>query len=351
MPKCVGSVERGLLVARQRSVLGLDIGTYSIKAVELTGSGDEVTVTGVGWERIPAPDMVEETIHAVLANNDLKAKNVVSSVSGRSVIVRHVTMMQMPPEELRQAVKYEADKYIPYDVEDVQLDCQELGPADDSGNQVRVLLVAAKRQLIEEHIAVLKNVGLHPCMIDVDLFALHNAFELCNLRAELASEGEAVALVDIGASKTSICIQKSMAECFTREVYTAGNAMTDAVAKRFGEESTVVESMKEDPGEAMSSMRDAMLPVIDDLASEVRLSFDYYENQFEQTVSRVYISGGSVMFSGITEALADVFELETSRFMPFETLDVSANDDVILQEKASDMVVALGLASRLRNMR
>ncbi|MBN2713369.1 MAG: type IV pilus assembly protein PilM [Planctomycetes bacterium] len=337
-------------MARQRSILGLDVGTYSVKAVELTGIGDDVRVTGLGWERIPSPDMVEDTIHAVLANNNLRARRVVTSVSGRSVIVRHVTMMPMPPEELRQAVRYEADKYIPYDVDDVQLDCQQLGPADEAGSQIRVLLVAAKRQLIEEHIGMLKRVDLQPAMIDVDLFALANAFELCNARAELAAEGEAVALVDIGASKTSICVMKGMADCFTREVYTAGNAMTDAVAKRFGESPTAVEGMKEDPGEAISSMSDAMLPVIDDLGSEVRLSFDYYENQFEQTVSKVYVSGGSIMFPPMLDALKNSFELETNRFNPFETVNVEVADDVIIHEKASDMVVAFGLASRLRGM-
>lgn len=337
-------------MARQRSILGLDIGTYSVKAVELTGSGDDVQVTGVGWERIPSPDMVEDTIHAVIANNGLRARRVVTSVSGRSVIVRHVTMMPMPDDELRQAVRYEADKYIPYDVEDVQLDCQQLGPADEGGSQIRVLLVAAKRQLIEEHIAMLQNVGLQPATIDVDLFALANAYELCNAKAEMSAEGEAVALVDIGASKTSICILKGTSECFTREVYTAGNAMTDAVAKRFGETPTSVEGMKEDPGDAINSMSDAMIPVIDDLGSEVRLSFDYYENQYEQTVSRAYLSGGSIMFPGLCEALGNAFEVETHKFSAFETLNVGVMDDVVIHEKASDMVVALGLASRIRGM-
>ncbi len=336
-------------MARQRTVLGLDIGSYSVKAVELTGTNDNFTVTGVGWERIPSPDLIEDTVHAVLANNNLKTKNVITSVSGRSVIVRHVVMPKMEQEELRQAIRYEADKYIPYDVDDVQLDCQMLGPVA-GGEQNRVLLVAAKRQLIEDHLAMLKRVGFVPCMIDVDLFAIANAFEACNLRAELAAEGEAVALVDVGASKTSICIQKGASEYFTREVYTAGNAMTDAVAKRFGEEPTVVETMKEDPGEAMASMKDAMLPVIDDLGGEVRLSFDYYESQFEQTVSRVYLSGGTIMFPGLIEGMGQALDVETRRFMPFETLELAVNDDVIMQEKASDMVVALGLASRLRGM-
>ena len=211
-------------MAREQTYLGLDIGTYSIKAVEITGSGDDYRVTGAGWERIPAPDMVEDTIKAVIADNGFNTRNVVTSVSGRSVIVRYVNMMAMEPEELRNAVQYESDKYIPYEVEDVQLDCQQLGPAEDGSNQVRVLLVAAKSQLIQSHIGLLKSVGLQPSIVDVDIFAIENAFEMCNQRAELAGEGEAVALVDVGASKTSICIMKGMSasESFTREVCTGG---------------------------------------------------------------------------------------------------------------------------------
>ncbi|MCX7934023.1 MAG: pilus assembly protein PilM, partial [Planctomycetota bacterium] len=212
------------------------------------------------------------------------------------------------------------------------------------------LLVAAKKQVIEEHLEILRKVGVHPNIIDVDLFALANVFEMCNSRGELAAEGEAVAMVDIGASKTSICILKNTAECFTREVYNAGNAMTDAIAKRFGEEPTVVETMKEDPGDALPSMRDAIMPVLEDLANEVRLSFDYYENQYERKVSRVYLSGGGVLLPGTVEALQRIFEVETKRFSPFDFVPTAVADDTLLRERGSDLVVALGLASRLRRM-
>jgi type IV pilus assembly protein PilM len=337
-------------VARQRSILGLDIGTFSVKAVELSGVGDNLAVTGVGWEKIPGPEYVEDTIHAVIANNNLRARRVVTSVSGRSVIVRLVNTQDLPDAELRQAVRYEADKYIPFDVDDVQIDAQRLGAAAGEGGQIQVLLVAAKRQLIEEHITLLQSVGLSPAVIDVDLFALANAFEFCNRHGELGSEGDGIALVDVGASKTTITITRGMENCFTREVYTAGNALTDAVARRFGADPGEVELMKEDPGEARHGMEEAMMPVLEDLGSEIRLSFDYYENQFEQTVNRVYLSGGTIRFPGLVEALGQILEVEARRFTPFESLDVRATDDVILRERASDMVVALGLASRLRGM-
>jgi type IV pilus assembly protein PilM len=336
-------------LARTKSVVGLDIGTHSVCAVELTGSGDNITVGGVGWERIPSPDLLEDTILAVITENNLNSRNVVTAVSGRSVIVRQVAMNAMPQDALQEAVQYEADKYIPYPVEDVYLACEQLGGVDEQ-NQIRVLLVASRKELVEDHLAMLKRVGITPLIIDVDPFALNNAFELCNSRGELANEGEAVALVDIGASKMSICITKSTSDCFTRELYTAGNSMTDAIAKRFGENIEDVEVMKEDPGDAVDAIREAVTPVLEDIGSEVRLSFDYYENQFDQPVSRVLLSGGAIQFPGITEALGSIFELETVRFTPFDQINVSATNDVILSEKASDMVVALGLASRIRGL-
>jgi type IV pilus assembly protein PilM len=308
-----------------------------------------VAVTGVGWERIPSPDLVEDTILAVISENNLRAKSTITSISGRSVIVRYVNMNAMPQQELEAAINYEADKYIPYAVDDVQLACQQLGGADDQ-NQIRVLLVAAKKQLVEEHLRLVKKVGITPHAVDVDLFALGNAFELCNLRGQLADQGEAVALVDIGAAKTSICIMKSSGDCFTREVYTAGNSITEAIAQRFGEEDADVELMKEDPGDAVDAIRESVMPILEDIGGEVRLSFDYYENQFDQPVSKVYLSGGSVQFPGVVESLGGIFDLDTVRFSPFECLSIEASDDVILKEKSSDMVVALGLASRIRGM-
>lgn len=328
---------------------GLDIGTHSVCAVELTGSGDDITVSRVGWERIPSPDMLEDTVLAVISENDLNPKSMVTAVSGRSVIVRYVTMPSMPPEDLSSAVYYEANKYIPWEVDDVQLDCQQLGGVDEKG-QMRVLIVAAKKELIESHVALLGRLKIVPRIIDVDLFALGNAFELCNLRGELAAESEAVALVDIGASKTSICILRGAGDAFTRPIYTAGESMTDAIARRFGEETDGVQLMKEDPGDAEDVILESMTPVLEEIGSEVRLCFDYYENQFDQQVSRVYVSGGSIQFPGVVDALGRIFDIETMRFTPFEMLNVAATDDVVLREKASDMVVALGLASRIRGL-
>jgi type IV pilus assembly protein PilM len=331
---------------RTRSLLGLDIGSSSVKAVELTKHGDRLALTGCGRAAIGSSDKVEDAILQALEAANARSTRAVTAVSGRSVIVRYVPMMQMPDEEMKQAIEYEADKYIPFDVSEVVLDCTRL-PEQAQGEQMKVLLVAVKRTLIEEHIAILNNVNLTPMIIDVDVFALGNAFELrCNRMG--VDDTTVRALVDIGSSKTCINIMRGMTSYFTREIYIAGNDLTDAVARRFGESPEDVEHMKKDPGGAQEAMQDAMLSVLEDIGAEIRLSFDYYENQFDADVKEVYLSGGSVKFPGMDTVLGQIFNIDTFLWDPTEGLDIQTTGT--LEGSNADLAVAVGLASRLAGM-
>jgi len=185
--------------------------------------------------------------------------------------------------------------------------------------------------------------------VDVDFLALGNAFELRNLSLGI-NDNEVRALVDIGASKSDINIMRGNASFFQREIFMGGNDLTDAVAKRFGEDPKDVEKMKKDPGGALESMQDAMLPVLEDIGSEIRLSFDYHENQYDQEVKEVYISGGSVLFPGIDTMLAQIFNLPVKIWDPTEGLEITSFNPGGMGGANSDMAIALGLASRLRNM-
>jgi len=349
------------LFGRKKTLVGLDVGTSSIKAVELTREGLSLKITGMGKAELENPEGVAEAITSALRDGGIKSKRVVSSVSGRSVIHRQVPMMTIPDSELKQAMEYEADKYIPFDVSEVQLDAQRLhditpaaDPAAPAGGatagtaQMKVLLVAAKRNLIEEHVNLLQSVGLTPVAIDVDFLALGNAFELRNVSLGI-NDAEVRALVDIGASKTDINIMRGNASYFQREIFMAGNDLTEAIAKRFGEDPADVEKMKRDPGGALESMQDAMLPVLEDIGSEIRLSFDYHENQYDQEVKEVYISGGTVLFPGIDNMLAQIFNLPIKIWDPTEGLEITG---ARMGENGqnTDLVIALGLASRLRNL-
>ncbi len=152
------------LIGRKKSLLGLDIGSSCVKAVELTRVGQGLVITGMGKAEVETPETVGEAISKAIKEGGIKCKRVCSSVSGRSVIHRQVPMMTIPDAELKQAMEYEADKYIPFDVTEVQLDAQRLreGNEGDSApaGQMKVLLVAAKKTLIEEHIHLLQSVGL-----------------------------------------------------------------------------------------------------------------------------------------------------------------------------------------------
>jgi len=194
---------------------------------------------------------------------------------------------------------------------------------------------------------LLQSVGLNPEVVDVDFLALGNAFELRNLSLGI-NDNEVRALVDIGASKTDINIMRGNTSYFQREIFMAGNDLTEAIAKRFGEDPRDVEKMKRDPGGAFESMQDAMLPVLEDIGSEIRLSFDYHENQYDQEVKEVYISGGTVLFPGIDNMLAQIFNLPIKVWDPTEGLEVTGH--AAGSGNNSDMAIAMGLASRLRNL-
>lgn len=332
------------LFGRNKALLGLDIGTSTVKAVELSRVGSGLVISGMASATFETQEQLPTVIPQMLKDAGISTKRVCTSVSGRSVIIRQVQIAQVPDNELRQAIQYEADKYIPFDVAEVQLDAQRLPEDEAKGGQMKVLLVAVKRNLVDEQVALLQSAGLEPVIVDVDCFALGNAFELRNLSLGI-NDLEVRALVDIGASKTNINIMRGNLSLFQREIYVAGNDLTEAVAKRFGEDPKDVERMKKDPGGALESMQDAMLPVLEDIGNEIKLSFDYFQNQYESEVKEVYLSGGSAYFPGIDTMFTQIFNLPTRVWDPTEGMEIRTSMGV--GGTNSDMTVALGLASRI----
>lgn len=334
---------------RIRSLIGLDVGTKAVKAVELTWNGGLV-LTGFGYAELPSPDAVRETVARVFEENEFHTRRVVTSVSGKSVIVRYLTMFKMSPDDLRNAIRYEADKYIPFDVDEVLLDCQPFeapGMSDAGPNEMRVLLVACKRALVDEQLRILAGVGLQPEIVDVDVFAVGNAYET----AVTGMDGDRVrALVDVGAGKTSVNVIRGGASLFTREIHSGGDAFTAAIANRLGLKDGEAEALKRRPGEQADRVRGAVTPAVDDLSTEVRLSFEYFENQFDRGVDEVLVSGGGARLVGLTDDLARVLDRPVSPWDPTGDLPIAADrvDVDALREHAGELAVAVGLASRLR---
>lgn len=332
-----------------KMVVGLDVGSYSVKAVALQPSGDRLTLQGYAQARIGTQEPVE-VIRKVIDQLGLRPKRMVSSVSGRSVIVRQVETPRLPSDELKAHIAYEADKYIPFGSEEVIIDCQTLPDRDEAkATNMQVLLVAVRRGFVEDHITQLKAAGLAPEVIDVDVFALSNAYELLGPGPTPGGDKSATALIDIGASKSNIAIVQGNRLLFTREVYLAGNEITDAIVRTFNEPAEDVERIKSAPGEALDALMDAALPAFEDLANEIRLSFDYVEGQFEVQVADLVLTGGSSQLPGIAEVLGNILGRPVHVFDPLAGLDLvpSKYDINGLDANGPSLTVALGLAAHL----
>jgi type IV pilus assembly protein PilM len=339
------------MFGRSKRVLALDIGSSEIKALEIQDTGSGIALTGFASTKIGNQNETIFALKEIIRKANFKSKRCYTSVSGRSVIVRYVTMAQMPAEDLKQAIKFEADKYIPFEVDEVIMDTQILedNVGDASNPEMKVLLVAVRKSLIEEHLALLADAGLQPAVIDVDAFALGNAFE-ARARGQGGLQGEkVVALIDIGANKTNINILKGKTSYFTREVYLAGNDFTEAVSRLNFLDTAEAEKLKCEPGDQTGEVEEAILPTLDDLGNEIQLSFDYFENQFDRVVEEVYISGGSSKLPGLQRAFEGAFEKSVVFWNPLEGVDIRGGVDAkALSAYAGQLAVGVGLAARVR---
>lgn len=338
-------------------LIGLDIGSRFVKMVELAlVKKDQLSITNVKLEEVASPGALRDVLKGMLLTTKFKTKRVCTAVSGRSVIVRYITMPLMGPEEMLNAIKFEATKYIPFEIQDVQLDAQKLQQGGTPGvvglndKEMRVLLVAVKKNVIDEHAALLEECGFIPDMIDFDAFALGNAFEVVSkLRADAAESKKIIALVDIGASKASINILDDNTSQFTREIYIAGNDFTAAIAKKLSIDPAQAELIKKDPGDKAEEIKDAVSTTIDDLCHEIRLSFDYFENQFDKQIETIFLTGGSSKMVGIEELIERALEKKPVKWDPTDVLPITSADvdQMELKHNAVQMAISIGLAARI----
>jgi len=343
---------------KHKSVVGLDLGHQVVKGVEISLEGPEPVITGFARAEVPAGGDRAEAIAKVFQQGKFRSKTVVTSVSGQAVVVRYITMVDMTDAELRQAIRFESDKYLPFEAEDVQIDCQRLKRkphaaaegANAGQEQMSVVIAACKKSAIEERLKEVTRHGLNPLAVDVDVFALANAWELCGL-SDVAAEGEtrAIALVDVGASTTSINVLCGGETCFSREIGIGGQDMTQATARRLGVENTEAEAIKRAPAGREAEVSRAITPVLEDMVSELSLSLDYVENREGLRVEEILLSGGGVLAPGVVSFLEQATQRTARTWNPLEGLRI-AEGRVNVQEMeacAPSLAVAIGLASRV----
>jgi type IV pilus assembly protein PilM len=338
------------MLKQRKSIVGLDIGSSCIKAVELARDKFDFVVTGYAQIEVPNEGARQEAIAELMRAAKFRSKRVATAVSGKNVIFRYVSMAEMAEDRVVQAVRLEADKYIPFDVNEVELDAQKLATTVDAAGkpEMKVLLVAAKKTVVADHARMLTELGLQPVSVGVDGFALGNAWELGELiNPGIQDAGRTIALVDIGASKTSINILRDNVSYFAREVPMGGQDLTNAIARRLGIDPAQAEQLKREPGDDLPTIQEACMQVLEDLGNEINLSFDFFENQFDGEVQEVWLTGGTALLPFLEESFERIFEKRTKTWNPVEGLKVRAeNVDVeALNQLAPQLAVALGLAA------
>ncbi len=338
------------MLFQQKRMLGADLGTASIKLVEVSLNSDgTLAITGYAQEDV-APDADRgDVLKRLLGRGGFKTRKTASAISGRSAIIRYVTMLRMSDEDLKNAIRFEADKYIPFEIDEVVLDCQRLEEGETKEREMKILLVAVKRNLINDQVKVLKDGGFAPYIIDHDSFALGNAFEFQFQAANPKDPAKAYALIDVGAAKTSLNVIVNKMSAFTREIYIAGNDFTDAIAKRLGIDPPEAEKAKREPGQQVQEILEAVTPTFDDLGSEVHLSFDYFQNNFDRSIDEVYISGGGASVVGLEDAFNRILQQPIQRWDPTEPFEIDRGhvDVDQIKSNASQVAIALGLAARI----
>jgi len=349
-----------VLFRRPKSLVGLDIGSSAVKAIELKPSGKGYRVSAIGVESVPPDSIVDgaiidggavaDAVRRLFANKKFKAKDVVASLSGNSVIVKKITLPAMTAAELSESIYWEAEQYIPFDIQDVNLDYEilESGSGRDTQGSMDVLLVAAKKDKIADYTNVITQAGRTAVIVDVDAFALQNAYE-----ANYGFEPSAVvAILNAGASAININILAGAQSVFTRDVSMGGNAFTEAVQKELNLPYDSAEQLKKGQdvdGATYEDARAVLRAMTDNVLLEVEKTFDFFKaTASNDRIDRIMLCGGASRVEGFADALRERFGTEVEQFDPFRqvTIDPKVLGNVSMEDAAPLAAVALGLALR-----
>src|SRR6476620_3420862 len=332
----IGSQDRTTPVFRRaKSLVGLDIGSSAVKAVELKPAGKAYKVSAFGSGPVPPDSIVDgaimdggavaEAIRRLFDARGIKTKDVVASLSGNAVIVKKITLPVMTEAELAESIYWEAEQYIPFDIQDVNLDYQILdnGAAGGKGT-MEVLLVAAKKEKIADYTGVIAQAGRSAAVVDVDAFALQNAYEI-----NYGIEAQAVvALLNAGASATNINILAGDQAVFTRDISMGGNAYTEALQRELNLPFETADALKRGQhvdGVTYDDARPVLRAVTENVMLEIQKTFDFFKaTAASEKIDRIILSGGASRAEGFTEILAERFEAPVEPFDPFKKVSFDA---------------------------
>jgi type IV pilus assembly protein PilM len=340
----------------KRRVLGLDIGSSLIKAVELKEhkTGYELQF----FDSFPLPHDVivdgaimdsirlSETLKEFFSQKKIKTRDVAISLAGHSsVIFKRIPLPEMSEEELSESIRFEAEQYISFPIDEVNLDFQILGPRPEAG-QMDVIIVAAKKDVMNEYISVLKDAGLNPVVVDVAAFALSNMYEL-NYEIE---PNKVVALFNIGASTLNMCIVKSGLPVLARDSSAGSNIVTEALQREFHltyEDAEILKKGGQIPSVNFKDAEPVIINAFEEIIQEIVRSINFYRDQGGEEVHEIILSGGAALLKGFSQALSDRLGLEVRIAEPFRNIRIPKKFDPLMIDEIGPLAaIAVGLAIR-----
>ncbi len=345
-----------------KTIIGLDIGSSSVKVINLRKTKRGYELLNFGIAPLPPQTIVDsslmnsgavvEAIRRLIQSQGIKTKECALSVSGHSVIIKKITLPQMTKAELENSIQWEAEQYIPFDINDVNVDVQILNPTSSEQGQMDVLLVAAKKDLIYDFTAVASEAGLKATIVDVDAFAVSNAFE-ANYQI---SQDETIALVNVGSNVTNIVVIANRTNAFTRDITIGGNQFTEEIQKQLGLSYEEAEDLKLGGDAGVDA--DSVIPqevesviqeVADSLSSEIRRSLEFYQatNQ-EGEINKLYLCGGTSKLSTLRTILESRVSIPVEIMDPFRNVKINPKifDVDFIRNVAPMATVAVGLGLR-----
>jgi type IV pilus assembly protein PilM len=343
-------------LGKSKSVVGLDIGSSAVKAVELKPAGQAFKVSAFATEPIPPDSIVDgaiidggavaDAIRRLFHGKPFKSKGVAASLSGNAVIVKKISLPVMTEGELAESIYWEAEQYIPFDIQDVNLDYQILDPGTDGKGTMDVLLVAAKREKIADYTGVIAQAGRTAVLVDVDAFALQNAYEV-NYGHDA---GAIVILLNAGASAININVLSGNQSLLTRDLSTGGNAYTEAVQKELNLPFESAERAKKGQpveGVAFHDVAPVLHAMNENLLLEIQKTFDFFKATSSDRIDRIVLSGGAAAVDGFASAIEERFGAPVEFFNPFKAIAFDSEKLGAHPEHiASTAAVAVGLALR-----
>jgi len=347
-----------------RNLVGVDIGTASIKVCQVKETRKGLGLVRLGYAPLGPQVIVDgqvmdsgavvEALQKVFHDAKIRQKECALSVSGQSVIIRKITVPMMTEAELEEQIQWEAEQHIPFDIKDVHVDYQVLRRRAEA-SQMDLLLVAAKRDQIEEYAQLARNAKLKPMVCDIDAFTVQNLFEY----SRTLPQDQTIALINVGASLSSLNIIANGVSAFTREIANGGNGITEEIQKQLNVPHDQAEAYKcggsasaDDPSRAgmvPQQVVQVIEAVSDTIAAEIQRSLDFFmATSGEGEIARIYVTGGSANLAALARAIERRARVSVETWSPVEKLTIEAKevDPQLLQTRAAQLSVALGLSLR-----